>query len=95
MNDSIGHGADHPRRYRSKPTEVEAVQVTKENVGLVAAWCEGLVGSRPDVDEDREYVVVPTINGAANALIGHFVIEGPNDFYPCDPDTFTARWEAI
>lgn len=91
---------DFPTRYRSRPTEVEAVQVTKENVGLVAAWCEGEVTERGAVQPDgsirpEECVQVPTINGDALAFVGHYVVEGPNDYYPCDPDTFTARWEAI
>lgn len=74
-------------RYRSKPTEVVAVRVTEANLAAVTKWCGGKVF--------RNSVQVPTINGDAYANVGHYVVKGPNDFYPCDPDTFASRWEAI
>lgn len=79
------------KRYRSKPAEVEAVLVTDDNTQAVADWCEGeaiTFGGGPAV-------WVHTINGEASAITGEYVVRGPNDFYPCDADTFAQRWEEI
>lgn len=78
------------KRYRSKPVEVEAMLVTKTNHAEVAAWCGGYVGGTA-----TGRVCVATINGGVYANEGHYVVKGPNDFYPCDPDTFASRWEQI
>ncbi|WP_119697014.1 hypothetical protein [Microbacterium halotolerans] len=32
-----------PQRFRKKPVEIEAMQLTRENVADVAAWCGGRV----------------------------------------------------
>lgn len=80
--------------YISVPSSIRAVLVTQENLHDVAKWCEGDVGFEklPNSMEIGSCVHVPTINGPANAFVGHYVIRGPNDFYPCDPDTFQNRW---
>lgn len=33
----------HPVRYRRRPPEIEAVEVTADNLPEVAAWCGGTV----------------------------------------------------
>lgn len=40
-------------------------------------------------------IAVHTLNGTAYAAPGHYVVKGPNDFYPCDADTFRSRWELL
>jgi hypothetical protein len=82
--------AENVKRYRSKPVEVDAVLVTESNLRGVASWCGGKMRTAAALS-----VGVPTVNGEAYAYVGHYVVRGPNDFYPCDPDTFASRWEAI
>lgn len=70
--------------YQSKPASVQAVQVTIENLDEVAEWCGGRVaGAR---------ILIDTNNGQAEAPVGHWVVKGISDFYPCDATTFAARW---
>lgn len=76
-------------KYRARPVEVEAMLVTIANMKEVADWCGGTTQSTAVL-----CVQVPTGNGNAYAYIGHYVVRGPFDFYPCDPDTFAQRWEA-
>lgn len=72
-----------------------------DNWHLVAEWCGGqgfrdVSFRHPDGSSElRSGVRVPTLNGWAMAFVGHYVVKGPNDFYPCDPDTFAARWERL
>lgn len=74
--------------YRSKPTTVEAALVKDDNLARVAEWC----GGKPITQAGRG-VIVPTINGNTTAWVGHYIVKGVSDFYPCDPETFAARWE--
>jgi hypothetical protein len=84
-----------PTRFRSKPTEVEAMLVTEDNYTEVADWCDGGYTVSPKTMHSPGYVSVevPTNAGNASAKLGWWVVKGPHDFYPVDPQTFEARWE--
>mgnify|MGYP003409105752 FL=1 len=61
-------------RYRKKPVEVEAIQVTRENVKEVANWCGGRVVSLSSSrDPQDEYVAldIPTLEGVMRAETFH------------------------
>lgn len=76
------------KKYRAKPTEVEAVQVTEQNILQVAAWCKGTA-------VQPYWVKVPTLHGHVIAVPGDWVAKGPQDFYPIDAKAFANRWEEV
>lgn len=76
------------RKYRAKPAEIEAVQVTEQNIIEVAKWCRGPVIL-------PYWVNVPTAHGLAECRVGDWVAKGPIDFYPIRADAFAERWEEV
>jgi hypothetical protein len=94
-------------RYRSKPVEIEAVQLTDENIlamfgneqtmdapmGLeLQGWADQRTQTVSGIFEckSRQGVVV--------AEPGDWIIlepGAPGLCYPCKPDVFAARWEAV
>lgn len=65
--------------YRDKPiqNEIEARQVTADDVIEVAAWCGGQVVEEfnPLTDESHPGVNVPTLNGPMRASDGDYVVK--------------------
>ena len=79
------------RRFRKKPVEVEAVQLTPFSIGLVEEFVGGDAGSSPEGG-----LVIATLEGAMHASIGDWIIKGvQGEFYPCRPDIFEATYEAV
>jgi hypothetical protein len=75
-------------KYRKKPVEVEAVQLTPLNLEEVERFVGG------DVGTDGGEVVIATLEGAMRASIGDFIIRGvKGEFYPCKPDIFEQTYE--
>ena len=86
-------------RYRKKPVEIEAMQLTRENGPAVAAWCGGewhSLEGRGDRGEDISHVMIHTLEGDMRADLGSHVIKGvQGEFYPCKPDIFAATYDAV
>ena len=84
-------------RYRKKPVEIEAIQLTSGNATEVAAWCSGLVESADCSGDGPPYVVrIETLEGSMLAGRGDYVICGvQGEFYPCKSDIFEATYEAV
>lgn len=84
-------------RFRKKPVEIEAMQLTASNVNEVARWCGG--GAIEEVsprDHTDVYVAldIPTLEGVMRANCGDWVIRGvQGEFYPCKPDIFAATYD--
>lgn len=70
--------------YRRKPLEVEAVQVTSENLYEVAEWCGGAVHTIKTGEETKVFINVPVINSNRNpqfrASIGSWVLSSESGF---------------
>lgn len=87
-------------KIRSKPTETEAMQYdgTQECARQIQAWAHqglpAIANAIISIDETN-IIRVRTNNGTACAKAGGWIIKGPSDFYPCDPDTFAKRWEPV
>lgn len=81
-------------RYRKRPVEVEAMQVTRESFADVAKWagiteCWGLDAPTPALH-------IPTLEGLMLAKLGWWVIRGvAGEFYPCEPAIFAATYEEV
>ncbi len=79
-----------PQLLKTRPMVVEAVQVTKDNIADVAAWCGGVpmagrgVGLYTDTDD------------FAHAFLGDWVVKGPfGEFYPAADKVIFAKYEAV
>lgn len=87
-------------RYVSKPTEVEAVQWTGENLNAVRVFASdrvrhhGMKWSQPlellaGVDGAQGWVPVP---------IGHFIVsnvDDRSDIWPVAPDVFERKYQLV
>ena len=71
-------------RYKRKNTDgqrfdaIEAIQLTKENVDQVVAWCDGTPIEETDaLDSEKRYVGIniPSWGGVVRASEGDFVIK--------------------
>lgn len=86
-------------RYRKKPVEIEARQLTPTSADALAQWCGGLVITEIDpLDPEVTYVGmnIPTLEGKMRASQGDYIIKGiQGEFYPCKPEIFEATYEAI
>lgn len=79
-------------KYRKKPVEIEAIQLTKENTCEVLTFCNrsgDIVASNDDGT-----VSIKTLEGTMVANIEDYVIRGvAGEFYPCKPDIFEATYD--
>lgn len=81
-------------KYRKKPTVVEAMQLTNENLLEVKEWCNGELVPNT---ETREYdLYISNLEGIMHADINDYIIQGvEGNFYPCKPDIFEKLFVAI
>jgi hypothetical protein len=79
-------------RFRKKPVEIEAVQLTPLSIGNVEAF----VGGDAGVDHEHGGLVIATLEGAMHASMGDWIIKGvQGEFYPCKPDIFEQTYEPV
>lgn len=88
-------------KYRKKPVEIDAIQWTGKNAGLITLF---LVAAKPADDFEVRFVdkgadrvlVIPTLEGEMTASPGDYLICGvKGELYPCKPDIFEATYEAV
>ena len=76
------------KKYRKKPLEVEAIQLTKDNEATAFEFCEGKAFLF------RDGMISPTLEGKMTAFYGDYIIKGiQGEFYPCKPDIFKQTYE--
>lgn len=76
-------------KYRKKPVEIEAVQLTEETIDEVMEFCGDKIKSHPLTG-----VVIETLEGNMLASKGDYIIKGvKGEFYPCKPDIFEMTYE--
>lgn len=82
-------------KYRKKPVEIEAMQLTADNACEVLTFCNGsgdIVASK----EDDGTISIKTLEGTMTASIGDYVIKGvKGEFYPCKPDIFEVTYDIV
>ncbi len=77
------------QQYTKKPVTISAVQLTRDNVLEVFAWC----GAK-EWDDNPAELKIKTLEGVMTASEGDFIIRGvKGEFYPCKPDIFAATYE--
>lgn len=88
-----------PQRYRKKPVEIEAIQLTRENVGAAEEFIHGKAEARKLSGPGRglvDGVVIHTLEGDMRASWGDWIIRGvAGEVYPCRDDIFQATYEAV
>lgn len=78
-------------RYKTKPCEIEAIQWTGKNIIELLDWGQGKILWN-DVDD----LFIDTLEGRMKANINDYIIKGlRGEFYPCKPDVFEKKYEAI
>ncbi len=82
-------------KYRKKPVEIEAIQLTPETFRDVIAFVPiDQFGAGGQHDDGRVYVSIRTLEGTMRADEGDWIIRGvQGEFYPCKPDIFAATYE--
>ena len=85
--------------YRSKPTEVEAIQWRGSNVAEVSHFTGGFkVHLR---SSQRKLLLFAGQDGAQKWVpvpVGHWIVRkpgDPTDYWPVDPDYFAEKYEPI
>ena len=81
-------------KYRKKPVEIEAIQLTRENACEVLTFCN----SSGDIvaSNDDGTISIKTLEGTMIANIGDYVIKGvAGEFYPCKPAIFETTYEPV
>lgn len=77
-------------KYRKKPVVIEAVLWTGENIKEVMDF----MNWRNAAHDKRIGLVIHTLEGNHNALVGDYIIKGvKGEFYPCKPDIFHMTYE--
>ena len=80
--------------YQSKIVEIEARELTRENVEELADWSRGKALTFEN--NDNAYLEIHTLEGTMTADLGDFIIQGlAGEFYPCKPEIFHAKYEKI
>ena len=87
-------------KYRKKPVEIEAVQVTKEmrnNFGPFPEWAlPHLIAGSTEGIHNSQWIMVQTLEGDMNVSDGDFLIRGvKGEVYPCKPDIFELTYEEV
>ena len=88
-------------KYRKKPIEIEAIQLTNESIIEVINWTTDYISIKIHTDKDDNVmgIIIPTLEGEMKASIGDYIIKEPFDkerqFYPCKPDIFEQNYELV
>lgn len=80
------------KKYRKKPTVIEAIQYNGKNTADIHEFCG------EDVREPvgKDYMEIATLEGIMRVSPGDYVIKGvQGEFYPCKPDIFKATYEEV
>lgn len=80
-------------RYRKKPVEIEAIQLTQDNMIEVLTFC-----NHGDIIASSEgnNISIKTLEGTMTGNVGDYIIKGvAGEFYPCKPDIFEATYEPV
>jgi len=91
------------KKFRKKPVEIEAVQITKDNIYTVQDQVnETLPGvkmiklSYPAGGIHADGMLIPTLEGKMKCSLGDYLIRGvKGELYPCKPDIFELTYEPV
>lgn len=93
-------------KYRKKPVEIEARQLTPETREAISQWLNnGKSGASDNKgtllawyydSNGADELYIKTLEGVMVAEDGDFIIRGvQGEFYPCKPDIFAKTYEPV
>lgn len=91
------------KKYIKKPIEIEAIQLTENNIIEVFNFIDGENYEKTKSTEELEDIVLGVtkqgyiqLEGIMIAGFGDYIIKGvKGEFYPCKPDIFQATYEEV
>ena len=94
------------KKYIKKPIEIEAIQLTKDNIIEVFDFLDEANYKETKSAEELEdfsqmmlkqgYIEIETLEGMMIANFGDYIIKGvKGEFYPCKPYIFEATYEEV
>lgn len=91
------------KKYIKKPIEIEAIQLTENNIIEVFNFIDGENYEKTKSAEELEDIVLGVtkqgyiqLEGIMIAGFGDYIIKGvKGEFYPCKPDIFIATYEEV
>ena len=91
------------KKYIKKPIEIEAIQLTENNIIEVFNFIDGENYEKTKSTEELEDIVLGVtkqgyiqLEGIMIAGFGDYIIKGvKGEFYPCKPDIFIATYEEM
>jgi hypothetical protein len=86
-------------KFRKKPVEIEAVQITEQGVLTIPEWLEHAMDNGfvlMGITMNGCVVYIYTLEGVMIGFPGDWIIRGvKGELYPCKPDIFDATYEAV
>ena len=83
-------------KYRKKPVVIEAIQFNGWNWAECYQFMSDEALMFPGVLEEKESIVIYTLEGEMTASKGDYIIRGVHgEFYPCKPDIFNETYEPV
>lgn len=87
-------------RYRKRPVEIDAIQMTGGNTLEVVTFIRDGGGkystSTHPTDGTHDQVFIHTLEGEMRAVDGDWIVRGvQGEFYPVKPDIFEATYERV
>jgi len=94
------------KKYVKKPVQIEAIQLTKDNIIEVFSFLDETNYKETKSAEELEdfsqmmlkqgYIEIETLEGMMIANFGDYIIKGiKGEFYPCKPNIFQATYEEV
>lgn len=82
------------QKFRKRPVEIEAMQLTRENASEIAKWAAST--DAPTITVFGGDVKIHTLEGLMHASLGDWIIKGvQGEFYPCKPDIFEQTYDKV
>lgn len=79
-------------KYRKRPVEIEAMQITFDNLKDVKKF----TGCNAKIMDDNIGLIIHTLEGDMSGYIGDYIIKGvKGEFYPCRQDIFELMYDKV
>lgn len=88
-----------PQRYRKRPVEIDAIQLTRENIASVEEFMHGKAREANLPGPGRgthKGLIIHTLEGDMRATWGDWIIRGvKGEFYPCKDTIFRETYDPV